>query len=72
MKRKDLKNIIREELDNYFNTNPYSELDEWLIMEEIIIGELLNPDYAYPYQGEKGYYEYKDMNDVTFFVRMTY
>ena len=72
MKGKDLKNIIRKELDNYFNTNLYSELDEWLIMEEVIIGELLNPDYAYPYQGEKGYYEYNDMNDVTFFVRMTY
>ena len=72
MKYSELKQIIKEELDGYFKIYPYSELDEWLITEEVMIGELLNPDYAYPYQGEKGYYEYKDMNDVTFFVRMSY
>jgi hypothetical protein len=72
MKKSELRSIIEEELNIYFQTHPYSELDEWLITEEIIIGELLNPNYAYPYHGEKGYYEYKDMNNVTFFVRMTY
>lgn len=72
MKYLELKHIIKEELDSFFKTHQYSELDEWLITEEVIIGELLNPEYAYLYQGEKGYYEYKDMNDVTFFVRMTY
>jgi len=72
MKSQELRNIIKEEITHYFKTHPYSELDEFLIIEETIMGELLNPNYAYPYQGEKGYYEYKDMNDVTFFVRMSY
>ena len=72
MRLEKLKEIIKEELDNFFKIHPYSELDEWLITEEVIIGELLNPDYAYPYAGEKGYYEYQDMNNVTFFVRMVY
>lgn len=72
MKTSDLRQIIKEELNAFFQKNPYSELDEWLIIEEVTLGELLNPNCAYPYYGEKGYYEYKDMNDVVFFVRMSY
>jgi len=72
MKLDVIQQIIKEEVNNFFKNNPYSELDEWLITEEVIIGELLNPEYAYQYHGEKDYYEYKDMNDVTFFVRMAY
>lgn len=72
MEYSKLKRIIKDEITSYFKTNPYSELDEWIITEEIMMGELLNPNYAYPYQGEKGYYEYKDINNVTFFVRISY
>ena len=72
MKLDNLKQIINEELENYFKTNSYSLKDELIITNEVIMGELLNPDYSYPYEGKNGYYEYKDMNGVTFFVRLTY
>lgn len=72
MKYSKLKYIIKEEIENYFKTHPYSELDEWLIQEEVILGELLNPDNSYQYEGSKGYYLYKDMNNVTFFVKASF
>ena len=65
MKLDNLKQIIKEELEEHFKTNSYSLEDEMIITNEVIMGELLNPDYSYPYEGKKGYYEYKDMNKET-------
>jgi hypothetical protein len=73
MKLDNLKQIIKEELERYFKSNPYSLEDELIIENEIMLGELLNPDNSYPYINEgKGIWSYKDMNDVKFIVRLTY
>lgn len=73
MKLDNLKQIIKEELENYFKTNPYSLKDELIITNEVIMGELLNPDYSYPYEKvSKGFFTYEDLNGVKFFVRAAY
>lgn len=73
MKLDNLKNLIKEELKEHFKTNPYSLEDELIMENEIMLGELLNPDNSYPYINEgKGIWSYKDMNDVKFIVRLTY
>jgi hypothetical protein len=73
MKFEDLHNIVKEELKEYFKTNPYSLKDEMLIETDILIGELLNPDNSLSYEKvSKGFYTYKDPNGVKFFVRAAY
>jgi hypothetical protein len=67
-----IKKIIKEELKKYFQTHKYSLLDETLITNEILIGELLDPNDSYQYTEEKGYYEYKDISGDVFFVRLHY
>ena len=69
---KYIKKIIKEELKKFFKTNPYSLKDELVIGNEILIGELLDPNNSYPYTGSKGYYEYKDISGDIFFVRLHY
>jgi len=67
-----IREIIKEEIIKYFEKHPYS-LEEELIMEnEIWLGELLDPNNTYSYSGDKGFYKYKDMSNVEFFVRLTY
>lgn len=73
MKLDNLRTLIKEELKEYFKTNPHSIEDESIIENEIILGELLNPDNSYPYVKEgNGMWSYKDMNDVKFIVRLIY
>lgn len=72
MKYQKLRQLIKEEISKYFETHPYSLEDELILENEIWIGELLNPDTAYPYTGSKGYYEYKDESGDLFFVRLVY
>ena len=73
MKLDDLKKIVKEELQKYFENHLYSLEDEMVITNEIMLGELLNPDNSYPYINDgKGIWKYKDMNDVEFIVRLTY
>jgi hypothetical protein len=73
MKFEDLHDIVKEELKEFFKTNPYSLKEEMIITNEVMLGELLNPDNSYSYiNGGKGVWKYKDMNDVEFIVRLTY
>jgi hypothetical protein len=73
MKLDNLKKIVKEELQNHFKNHPYSLKDEMIITNEVMLGELLNPDNSYSYIDEgKGIWSYKDMNDVKFIVRLTY
>ena len=67
-----IREIIREEINSYFKTNPYSLKDEIIIESEVILGELLNPDNALSYKGDKGWFYYTDPNGVEFFVRAFY
>lgn len=72
MTNKELTHIIQQEIKEFFKTNEYSLEDELLLINEVWLGELLNPNDAYDYCGSKGFYRYKDLNDVEFFVRLTY
>jgi len=72
MKVEDLQELIKSELKEFFKTNEYSLKDELILENEIILSELLDPEDSYEYEGSKGLYYYKDANDVTFFVRLTF
>ena len=73
MKLNNLKKLIKEELKEYFKTNPYSLKDELIMENEIMLGELLNPDNSLPYEKvSKGFFTYEDPNGVKFFVRAAY
>ena len=72
MKVKDLQELIKSELKEFFETNEYSLKDELILENEIILSELLDPEDSYEYEGNKGLYYYKDANHVKFFVRLTY
>lgn len=48
-------------------------LDKNLYESYAMLGELLNPDYSYPYDEEgKGYWVFYDDQEFEFFVRMVY
>jgi hypothetical protein len=73
MKLDNVKKIVKEELQKHFKNHPYSLEDEMIITNEVMLGELLNPNHSYPYVEEgNGVWSYKDMNDVKFIVRLTY
>lgn len=72
MKVKELQELIKSELTEFFKHNKYSLEDELVLENEIILSELLDPEYSYQYEGSKGLYYYKDSNNVNFFVRLTY
>jgi hypothetical protein len=73
MKLDNLKEIVKEELQNQFKNHPYSLKDEMIITNEVILGELLNPDNSLLYEKvSKGFYTYEDPNGVKFFVRAAY
>lgn len=67
-----LRLIVQEEIKSFFQNNPYNLKDELILENEIIIGELLNPDNALPYTGSKGWFSYIDPQGVEFFVRAFY
>lgn len=72
MKVKNLQKLIKNELKEFFKTNKYSLEDELILENEIILSELLDPEDSYEYKGSKGLYYYEDVNNVKFFVRLTY
>jgi hypothetical protein len=73
MKLDNLKEIVKEELQNHFKNHPYSLKDEMIITNEVILGELLNPENSLLYEKvSKGFYTYEDPNGVKFFVRAAY
>jgi hypothetical protein len=73
MKKSELRQLIKEEIETHFKSNEYCLEDEFIMTNEILLGELLNPDNAYPYiQIGKGIWSYKDMSDVEFIVRLAY
>ena len=49
-----------------------SLVDKNLFESYFVIGELLDPNSAFAYEGEKGWYTYLDSNNNTYFVRMAY
>jgi len=64
-----LQQIIEEEL----KTNNYSNEDQLIMIEDITLGELLEPDNAYPYEElYRGMFVYEDDNNIEFFVRLTF
>ena len=72
MKLDNLRKIVKEEIQKYFESHPYSLKDEILMETDIMLGELLNPDNALLYKGKKGFYLYEDPSGVTFFARTHY
>lgn len=73
MKLEKLRNIIKEELQKHFEIHSYSLEDELIMENEIMLGELLNPDNSYSYEKvSKGFFTYNDLNGVKFFVRAAY
>lgn len=72
MKLSKFRKILQEELNIFFDNNPYSLEDELIIESELILCEFLDPDDYYPYEGSKGFYTYKDINGNDFFVRLVY
>ena len=73
MKLNNLEKIVKEELQKHFKNHPYSLKDEMIITNEVMLGELLNPDNSYPYEKvSKGFFTYEDLNGVKFFVRAAY
>lgn len=67
-----LRSIVQEEIKSFFQNHPYTLMDRFILENEIIIGELLNPDNALPYKGDKGWFYYTDPQGVEFFVRAFY
>lgn len=67
-----LKELIKEEIHIFFKNNPYLLEDELILENEIILLELLDISDYYEYDGSKGFYSYKDNNNDSFFVRLTY
>ena len=73
MKLNNLKKIVKEELQKHFKSHPYFLEDELIITNEVMIGELLNPENSLSYEKvSKGFYTYEDPNGVKFFVRAAY
>jgi hypothetical protein len=73
MKLDNLRKIVKEELQKHFKSHPYSLEDEMVITNEVMLGELLNPDNSLSYKKvSKGFYTYEDPNGVKFFVRAAY
>lgn len=72
MEKLELQKLIQKEVEEFFKQNPYSLEDELILENEIIISELLDPESSYEYEGRKGLYYYEDVNNVTFFVKLTY
>jgi len=73
MKLEKLHDIVKEEIQKYFENRPYSLKDELLMETDILLGELLNPDNSLSYEKvSKGFYTYEDPNGVKFFVRAAY
>ncbi len=67
-----LRSLIQEEIKKFFQNHPYTLRDRLILENEILIGELLNPDNALPYTGDKGWFYYTDPQGVEFFVRAFY
>ena len=67
MKLKDiLKVSVRE------GAKMYSEEEQFLVEEAVLIAEILNPNESFKYDGERGTYYYYDSTKNMFFIRLAY
>lgn len=49
-----------------------NQIDESLLVTELLLGELLDPENSYDYKEKSGIYYYQDSENIRFCVRMTY
>ena len=69
-KLEEISKIIKEVIKEY---RKKSEIEELLIENEIILGELLNPDDSFDYRKTgKGIFTYKDSSGDVYFVKLSY
>ena len=68
----ELTNMIDCEIQKYLVENESDLSEELMIETNILLGELLNPDNSYEYEGSKGWFHYNDINKNTYFVRLAY
>jgi hypothetical protein len=69
-----LKDIINEiQKERSFDEYKSSSLNEQFLIEDgVLMGEILNPQDAFVYDGDKGWFYYKDSSENLFFVRLIY
>lgn len=76
MKKSELRNIIKEEINKIQQNSDYKLLnkkDQNLFESYWLLGELLNPNNSYLYETEmKGYWVFEDEYGYEFFIRMVY
>lgn len=63
---------LQLEIEKFFRGSDYNLEEQLIIENELILSELLDPENSYMYSGKRGFFTYKDAQDVTFFVRLTY
>ena len=69
-KLEEIQLIIKEVLLEY---KKRTSIEEWLIENEIMLGELLDPKESFEYKKEgKGLFTYKDTSGDVYFVRLVY
>lgn len=67
-----IKDIIEEMVKDPDYQSLKLFTDQNVFESYYIMGELLNPERAYKYEGQKGWFEYFDIMNNKYFVRMTY
>lgn len=73
IKLTDILNQIQQDLDYQILKGHPESNDQNLFETYTILGELLNPDNAYPYsQKTKDLWIYNDIKENTYFVRITF
>ena len=76
MEKPKLKQLIKDELQKILDDHTYGKLnlvDKNLFESYWLLGELLNPEYSYPYKQEmKGYWVFKDDTGYEFFIRLVF
>ena len=76
MKKSKLKQLIKDEFKKILDYPTYGELnlvDKNLFESYWLLGELLNPEYSYPYEQEmNGYWVFKDNRGYEFFIRLVF
>lgn len=72
IKLRQILNEIIQELKDKHQYDPKDIGDENLFDSYIMLAELLDPNDAYPYTGNKEWYKYEDINGNEFHVRLAY
>ena len=68
----ELKIMVDTEIQKYLSENESNLSEELLIESNVLLGELLNPENSYEYDGSRGWFHYDDINVNTYFVRLAY